>query len=66
MDANNTQLASVDSGALVSGLDVNVVAATMQKINRFQSVIQTTLQPSRDYGVIPGTEIGRASCRERV
>lgn len=55
MDENTTQLAAVDSGALVSGLDVNVVAATMQKINRFQSVIQTTLQPSRDYGVIPGT-----------
>lgn len=55
MDTNTTQLATVDSGALVTGLDLNAVAVTMQKINRFQSVIQTALQPSKDYGVIPGT-----------
>lgn len=57
MEANTTQLAAVDQAgaALVTGLDIGAVSATMQKINRFQSVIQTALQPARDYGVIPGT-----------
>lgn len=55
MDNTSITAQQVDALTIVNGLDVNTVAATMQKINRFQSVIQTALQPSRDYGVIPGT-----------
>ncbi len=58
MDTTNLALQNqpIDALTIVSGLDVATVAATMQKINKFQSVIQTSLQKERDYGVIPGTQ----------
>lgn len=57
MDTNiAVQTQPIDALTIVSGLDVATVAATMQKINKFQSVIQTSLQKERDYGVIPGTQ----------
>lgn len=57
MDANLTiSQQNIDALTIVSSLDVATVAATMQKIIKFQSVIQTSLQKERDYGVIPGTQ----------
>ena len=56
MDNNLAVQNYTDALTIVNGLDVSTVAATMQKINKFQSVVQTSLQKDRDYGVIPGTQ----------
>lgn len=51
-----TSLATTNGGALVDTIDLNAVAATMQKVNTFQAIIQKNLQENRDYGKVPGTD----------
>jgi hypothetical protein len=41
--------------SIIEGVDINEVQNTMQKIRQFQKVIQNTLNPNYDYGVVPGT-----------
>ncbi len=57
MDTNlAVQNQSINALTIVNDLDSSFVAATMKKIYGFQSVIQSSLQKDRDYGVIPGTQ----------
>ena len=42
--------------SIVDGLNVNLVAQTMQKIVQFQSIVHQALKDGHDFGVIPGTE----------
>lgn len=53
---NNMALATTTGGALVDSIDINAVAATMQKVNTFQTIIQKNLQEGRDFGRVPGTD----------
>lgn len=39
---------------LIEGMTEQMVVSSMSKIASFQAVVQTTLIPERDYGVIPG------------
>ncbi|WP_427340945.1 hypothetical protein, partial [Caloranaerobacter sp. DY30410] len=41
--------------SIIDNVDIQQVAGTMQKIARFQAVIQKTLKKNHDYGVINGT-----------
>lgn len=41
--------------SIIDGIDIQQVAATMQGIARFQTVVQKTLKQNHDYGIIPGT-----------
>lgn len=41
--------------SIIDGVDIQQVAATMQNIARFQTVVQKTLRQNHDFGVIPGT-----------
>jgi len=42
--------------AIIDNLQPEAVSAAMNKIASFQSIVQKTLQPDHDYGVIPGTQ----------
>jgi len=41
--------------SIIEDVNLQQVAATMQKISQFQAVVQKTLRQNHDYGVIPGT-----------
>jgi hypothetical protein len=41
--------------SIIDGVDIQQVAATMQNIAKFQTVIQKTLKQNHDFGIIPGT-----------
>ncbi|WP_069649663.1 hypothetical protein [Caloranaerobacter ferrireducens] len=41
--------------SIIDNVDIQQVAGTMQKIARFQAVIQKTLKQNHDFGVIPGS-----------
>ena len=45
----------VNALSIVDSLDLDAVQGTLSKINQFQVVIQNTLKPNMDFGVIPGT-----------
>lgn len=40
--------------SLIDSVDIGTIAGTMQKINTFQTVIQTNLKKDHDFGVIAG------------
>ena len=42
--------------SLIDSINIEEVASIMQKINRFQAVVQQTLKENHDYGVIPGVQ----------
>ena len=42
--------------SVIDSIDTNMVARTMQKIHEFQAVIQNTLKPGHDFGIIPGAD----------
>lgn len=41
--------------SVIDGVDLAHVQSTMDKIRRFQAIVQQTLKEGHDYGVIPGT-----------
>jgi len=45
----------INSLAIIDSVSIQQVAATMQKISQFQKVIQQTLRPNQDYGIVPGS-----------
>ncbi|MDE3837904.1 hypothetical protein C0966_00580 [Bacillus methanolicus] len=49
LQQQNTALSLIDS------VDINSVQSTLTKISQFQMVVQNTLKPNFDFGVIPGT-----------
>lgn len=42
--------------SVIDSIDTNSVRRTMQKIADFQTIIQTSLKPGHDYGIIPGCD----------
>jgi len=42
--------------SLIDSIDTGAVTRTLQKIAQFQQIIQSTLKPSHDYGIIPGCQ----------
>ena len=48
--------AEVTAISIIDTIDTNVVSRTMAKIANFQAIIQKTLKPGHDYGVIPGCD----------
>ncbi|MEM5777664.1 MAG: hypothetical protein QXJ06_04440 [Candidatus Aenigmatarchaeota archaeon] len=48
----NTNLNSL---SLIDNVNINAVQSTMTKIAQFQAIVQKTLKPNHDYGIIPGT-----------
>lgn len=50
VDGNNQSVSIIDS------ISIQQVQATMQKISQFQKVIQSTLRPKHDYGIVPGSQ----------
>lgn len=51
----NEIMVQQNSISLIDSIDTQTVVATMQKIATLQAVIQKTLKPEHDYGIIPGT-----------
>lgn len=49
------QVSNVNSLSIIDSLDLGAIQGTLSKINQFQMVIQNTLKPDHDYGIIPGT-----------
>jgi len=45
-----------NSLAIIDTVEISQVHHTMQKISRFQAVIQKTLKQGHDYGIVPGTD----------
>lgn len=45
-----------NSMAIIDSVNLQQVAATMQKITQFQQIIQKTLHQNHDYGIIPGSD----------
>jgi len=45
----------INSLSIIDTVSIQQVQQTMQKINQFQKVIQSTLRQNSDFGVIPGT-----------
>lgn len=45
----------INSLSIIDTVSIQQVQQTMQKINQFQKVIQSTLRQNSDYGIIPGT-----------
>ena len=41
--------------SVIDGVDIQMVASVMSKINEFQKLVQTKLRQNHDFGVIPGT-----------
>lgn len=41
--------------SIIESVDIDQIQHTMQKIRQFQKIIQNTLQPNHDYGIVPGT-----------
>lgn len=52
----NQMIIQQNNGSLIDSIDTETVVATMQKIATLQAVIQKTLRPDHDFGVIPGTQ----------
>ena len=50
VDGNNQSVSIIDD------ISIQQVQATMQKISQFQKVIQSTLRPNHDYGIVPGSQ----------
>lgn len=42
--------------SVIDSIDTNMVARTIAKIHEFQAVIQSTLKPGHDFGIIPGCD----------
>jgi hypothetical protein len=42
--------------SVIDSIDTNIVATTLNKIHQFQQIVQQTLKPGHDYGIIPGTD----------
>ena len=53
--AINEPMVTTGSLALIDNVNIQQVAATMQKISQFQKVIQQTLHANHDYGIVPGS-----------
>ena len=51
----NQMVVQQNNVSLIDSIDTETVIATMQKISTLQAVIQKTLRPDHDFGVIPGT-----------
>lgn len=41
--------------SIIEKVDTQMVTETIQKISQFQAIINSSLKPNQDYGVIPGT-----------
>lgn len=49
------QPAEVNVVSMIDTVNLQAIQQTMQKIASFQAIIQKTLKPNHDYGIIPGT-----------
>lgn len=45
-----------ESLALIDSINTNAITSTMTKIRSFQQIVQQTLVPGKDFGIIPGTD----------
>jgi len=49
------QPAEVNVVSMIDTVNLQAIQQTMQKIASFQAIVQKTLKPNHDYGIIPGT-----------
>lgn len=50
-----SDVANLNNLSLIDSVNIAAVQQTMSKIAQFQAVVQKTLKPNHDYGIIPGT-----------
>jgi hypothetical protein len=49
------QPVEVNAISIIDAVNLQAIQQTMQKIASFQAIVQKTLKPNHDYGIIPGT-----------
>ncbi|AFK87440.1 MULTISPECIES: hypothetical protein [Thermoanaerobacterium] len=49
------ELPEVNVISMIDTVNLQTIQQTMQKISSFQAIVQKTLKPNHDYGIIPGT-----------
>ncbi|WP_432401024.1 hypothetical protein [Wukongibacter sp. M2B1] len=52
---NSLQTTENNTLSILESVDIDKISTAMQKISRFQAVVQQTLKSGHDYGTIPGT-----------